>query len=325
VGATWERDGGARLGRKTERAQSHSRVGLTILSSGVCSWGMDTKNDAPFDLDDAWRPRACNTIQEYLEDAYGRLDRTGCVHAFRGVTRRFHNLWPSIDRWKIDPRDPVKIETQLLKDFRLQAWNDLISQEQQRCLLAETRWSNPRNTGTMVVARHRMVPTRCVDWTDSPLHALFFACEKDPECEGEVWWFNRQEFDHCVGAQWPRLFGKPGHVEADIEEDFTAERDAQWITAFNYMWLPGDRLALQRAWITMAGRLGTCHAEEIHRLGVRQKGRLVIPARLKAEALAFLGQMRITRESLGLRHGDPADEIAAQIRKKFEGDFLPKT
>jgi len=166
-----------------------------------------------------------------------------------------------------------------------------------------------------------MVPTRCIDWTSEPLYALLFACEERPKGDGEVWWFNRTEFDHCVGAQWPALFGKPGHVENEIEEDFIAEAEKSWFTALNYGLMPDDRLDRQRAWITVAGRLGTCHAHEIHRLGVREKGRLVIPPRLKAEAIALLERVAITRPSLGFAHGERADEIAVQIREKFEREF----
>jgi len=281
---------------------------------------MDTKS-----LDKTWRSYRCNTIQEYLQEAYGRLDQTGRAHAFRGVTRHYPNLSPSIDRRDMATGNPIEIETRLLEEFLRRTWNDLTLQERRRCLLAEARWGRKRNTGAMVVARHRMVPTRCIDWTGDPLYSLLFACENDSECDGEVWWFNRREFEHCVGAQWPALFGKPEHVEEEIEQDFFAGSDRQWITAMYYMLLPDDRLDRQRGWITVAGRLGTCHAEEIHRLGVREKGRLVIPAQLKAEAMALLGQMGITRESLGFAKDDPADKIAAQIKDEFKRNFPPKS
>ena len=192
-------------------------------------------------------------------------------------------------------------------------------------MLAQTRWGEKRNTGAMVVARHRMVPTRCIDWTDDPLHALLFACEDDSASAGDVWWFDRAEFDHCVGAQWPALFGKAAHVVDDIEQDFIAGKHSRWITALGYMLLPDDRLDRQKAWITVAGRLGTCHAREIHRLGVREKGRLLIPSGLKAEAMALLAQMGITREALGIPHDDPADKIATQIREQFEQNFPAKS
>lgn|GEM_PF-6365290 len=81
--------------------------------------------------------------------------------------------------------------------------------------------------------------------------------------------------------------------------------------------MAGDRLDRQQGWITVAGILRTNHAEKIHRLGVRQKGRLVIPCKLKHEAIRELEQLGITRESLGLS-GDRADEIATEIREQFE-------
>jgi len=288
-------------------------------------WGifvdMDTRSVQPFDLKTAWPPHQCATIQEYLQAAYGKLNQTGHPHAFRGVTKRFSNLRPSFDRRDITDDDPVNIETQLLEEFLLRAWNDLIPQERHRCLLSEKRWGSKRNTAALVVARHRQVPTRCVDWSYCPLCALFFACNDDSQTDGEVWWFNRCEFDRCVGDQWLALFGKRGHVEAEIEEDFIAGRDTSWFTALDYMPLPGDRPYRQKAWITVVGRLGTCHAEKIHRLGVRQMGRLGIPAELKLEAIRELEQLSITRESLGSNHGDPADKIAKQITKKFEKDY----
>jgi len=264
-------------------------------------------------LDKDWPPYTCNTIQE----VYGKLHQTGCVYAFRGLTQHFDNLWSSIDLQEMGPRDPIQLETDLLKEFIRRAWNDLTPQEQQRCLLAEARWGKRRNTGWMVVARHRMVPTRCIDWTGDPLCSLLFACEEHLECDGEVWWFNRKEFDDRVAAQWLPLFQKPAHVEDDIERDFIERGGGVWFTALNYMILADDRLDRQRAWITVAGRLGTDHAAEIHHLGVRKKGRLVIPAQLKAEAMAFLREKGITRESLGFAHDERADRIAAQIKAEF--------
>lgn len=294
---------------------------LTFLAAKVCSWGMDTKNIGTFDLDNAWPGQMCRTLQDYLQEAYGRLNQTGCAHAFRGVTRHFDNLRSSFDRRDTTAGNPVEIETWLLEEFLHRGVDHLTPQERQRYLLAETRWGTRRNTGSLVVARHRMVPTRCIDWTYCPLCALLFACASDSDCDGEVWWFNRVEFDACVGAQWPVLFGKPNCVEDDIERDFIGGCDGRWFTALGYMLLPGDRPCRQKAWITVAGRLGVCHANEIHRIGVREKGRLAIPARLKAEAIALLGQMGITKESLGFGYAEPADEIARQIVEDSNGRF----
>ena len=165
------------------------------------------------------------------------------------------------------------------------------------------------------------VPTRCVDWTDCPLTALWFACGKNVNVDGEVWWFDRIEFDRCVGAQWPSIFGKRGHVEADIEKDFIDGHEAEWFTALKYMLLSDDRLDRQGGWITIAGRLGTCHAEEIHRIGLRSKGRIRIPAALKCEAKELLKRIGITAESAGLHPREPADDVASSIARKFEEEY----
>lgn len=277
-------------------------------------------------IDTAWKSQTCKTFQEYLQAAYGKLDQAGHVHAFRGVNGCFENLRPSFDRRQITKDDRVKIETGLLEDFLEEAWNALTPQERHRCLLSEKRWGRKRNTAALVVARHRLVPTRCLDWSYQPLTALFFACRHDSETDdseekAEVWWFDRCEFDCRVRKQWRALFAKDGNVEPEIEEDFFVKDDAKWFTALNYVPMPGDRPYLQDAWITAAGRLGTCHAEEIERLGVCEKGRFVIPADLKMDAMRELEELGVTSESLGLNDGNRADQIGKGIAKKFEGKF----
>lgn len=283
---------------------------------------MNPKNADGFDLDNAWKSQMCENIKEYLQLACGKRDQAGHPHAFRGVNRRHGNLWPAIDRRKIECANRVKTETGLIEDFLFRTRNHLTSQEQHRCLLSEMRWGSKRNTAAMVVAQHRLVPTRCLDWSDNALIALFFACEGDSPKEGEVWWFDEYQFDLCAATQWPAVFDKCGHVEPDIERAFiTGDHPMPWLTAMKYMRLPDDRLDRQEGWITFAGRLGTNHAEEIHRLGVLQKGRIVITLKLKLEAIRKLEQLGITRKSLGLNDGGRADEIATEIREEFQQKF----
>lgn len=297
------------------------RIGLRVPSFRGIFVPMGTKSAQSYTLKTAWESRPCNTIQEYLHEAYGKQHQAGHPHAFRGVNTHYDFLWSSFDRRVITDPDPIKIETGLLEEFIDSAWEYLTQQEQYRYLRSKNRWGSKRNAAALVVARHRLAPTRCLDWSYSPLCALFFACSDDSESEGEVWWFNRWEFDRCVEARWLALFGKPGNVMPEIEEEFREGRDASWFTGMDYMALPGDRPYLQQAWITVAGQLGTCHAEKIHGLGVCQKGRFVIPPDLKLEAIRELEQFGITSKSLGLNDGDRADEIATEIREEFEKKF----
>jgi hypothetical protein len=236
--------------------------------------------------------------------------------AFRGVGGCFRNLRPSFDR---NPREPATVlerETWLLEQYILRAWHCLSPQERHRFLLSRMRWESTRNTAALVIARHHMIDTRCVDWSHCLLCALHFACSAG-DGDAEVWWFDLAEFEQCVGAQWPRLYVKQGHVEADIEQDFIHGKEQPWITALHYMPLSDDRPARQQAWITVCGRFATCHAEEIHRLGVRRKGRLVIPADIKLHAIRALAELGVTRESLGLADADRADGIAKELMAEY--------
>lgn len=284
--------------------------------------GMNTSSREPFKLDEAWKSEPCDNLQQYLQEAYGKSDQAGHAFAFRGANDCYRNLWPSIDRRIICGPDRIKTETALLEDFLSKTRNHLTPQERKRCWVSEERWGNKRNTAAMVVAQHRCVPTRCLDWSDCPLCALFFACRGDSSKDGEVWWFSKNDFDLCAATQWRAVFDKCGHVEPDIERAFIAgDHPMSWFTAMKYERLPDDRLDRQKGWITFAGQLVTDHAEEIHRLGVTRKGRLLITLKLKLEAIRGFEQLGITSQSLGLNDGGRVDEIATEIRKKFEDKF----
>jgi len=180
---------------------------------------MDTTNAESFNLDGAWPCHKCETIQEYLERAYEKEEQAGHRHAFRGASRRYGNLRPAFDR-RPKKDDPTQIETDLLENFVLRSWAHLTPAERKRCWKPEKRRGSNRNLGAVVVAQHRGIPTRGLDWSDNPLVALFFACEGNSTSEGEVWWYNNFEFEVYVGAQWPLLFAKHGHVELEIGKDF---------------------------------------------------------------------------------------------------------
>lgn len=83
-----------------------------------------------------------------------------------------------------------------------QAWDMLPSVFREGCVGIDSRaklerWMRlamrfatptPRNDAEwLVMAQHFGVPTSMLDWTTSPLVALFFACDGEPEADGCVW------------------------------------------------------------------------------------------------------------------------------------------
>jgi hypothetical protein len=62
----------------------------------------------------------------------------------------------------------------------------------------------------LAVAQHNGLPTRCLDWTGSPLIAAHFACgdEKYKESEGAIWCLNAVLLSEINAANDPALKGK---------------------------------------------------------------------------------------------------------------------
>jgi hypothetical protein len=92
---------------------------------------------------------------------------------FRGHADASWKLLPHYDRLK----KPLS-ETDLLNRFR-----------QNANLLLQTAPRTPRDFGWMFLMQHYGVPTRLLDWTESPLVALYFAvsAESDKRKDGALW------------------------------------------------------------------------------------------------------------------------------------------
>lgn len=103
--------------------------------------------------------RLIETVQDMLTKVCGFKERFD--HGplwFRGCTDKAYDLTPSIARQGID----IKSESSLMNIFKQNAVQFVKERPQ-----SEWEW--------LFLARHHSVPTRLLDWTESPLVGLYFA------------------------------------------------------------------------------------------------------------------------------------------------------
>lgn len=108
-----------------------------------------------------------------------QTDDYRCGHViYRGVKDNVeHKLIPSIGRLKdylsLDLQDLVDHEKQILSLFRHRSYGELDK--------------IPQNDWTwLALAQHHGLPTRLMDWTNSPLVAAFFATEPDLDYDNTI-------------------------------------------------------------------------------------------------------------------------------------------
>jgi hypothetical protein len=115
-------------------------------------------------------PKIINSIADLLKLLRKDMPK-GTKHVwFRGHADSKWLLVPSLGR----KADKVKAESYLIKRFR-----------QNATLLMNHAPVN--DWDWLFIMQHHGVPTRLLDWTESPLAALYFACSEKPKQDGALW------------------------------------------------------------------------------------------------------------------------------------------
>lgn len=232
----------------------------------------------------------------------------------RGHARSYASLTPAIDR---RPRehlsrvDKLKLERQSIDIFRASA---------RFFATAGEKMALDDDFIALMVLQHYGVPTRLLDWSQSPYVAAHFAVASDDRVDGEIWAFDEVAYELAGKAQWVRLpettsdgSGNDSQFAAGLTA-FNKVEPSDWIIAIFYP--PGfPRQNAQNAAYTATARFGTDHADAIGGLlGDRsQYCRYVIPSGLKSRMRQFL------REQHGIWRGSlfpdaaGAAETAAQL------------
>jgi hypothetical protein len=129
-------------------------------------------------------------VQEILwEQSFdARADKWRAYTAFRGLPEDYPDLSTKVQRMREDPgavpSKPGSLEwkeRRVLDNFRMY--------ERLSLRTGNSDWD------IMLLGQHHGLPTRLLDWTSSPLAALFFACENydDHLKDGVVWCVRRLE------------------------------------------------------------------------------------------------------------------------------------
>jgi hypothetical protein len=179
------------------------------------------------------------------------------------------------------------------------------------------------------ILQHYGAPTRLLDWTRSPLVALYFAsiCEYDKD--GTICWFNREAFYNEVGQRW-KNFGLKRHPEINNEIDLNDTAfntdGPPWITELNCI-IPFHRIEVQQGFFTVAGRLGIDHSDLISEILDESKyGRIIIPASLKQKVLDRLRFMNIHSKSIDYPGADKVGtRLTQDLKIQFKYNCLDKS
>lgn len=210
---------------------------------------------------------------------------------FRGHSRIYGTLTPSIDRaprTAMDRTEKLRLERRSIEAFRESA--TVFSHEGER----EAMTDDPI---ALTVLQHYGVPTRVLDWSQSPYVAAFFAARSHPDEDGELWAFDEPLYEEpskgpAQWSQWPEttVGGDGKHFQPHLTA-FREEEAPPWICCVFYNELKGfPRQKAQHGAFTMTGRLGLDHAAALAGLLRDETAhvRYRIPYEVKADLLREL-------------------------------------
>ena len=132
-------------------------------------------------------------VQDLL-DEIAKSGLGGSRHAhvrvwFRGHSKSEWELQPAVYRPRFpakDENDRLRIEQHLSQDFQVQAAGLLTGKETEAELY--------------FLQQHYRMPTRLLDWTNSPLPALHFAVTADEAFDGELFLMDAYQLSPCQNA-----------------------------------------------------------------------------------------------------------------------------
>lgn len=209
-----------------------------------------------------WNMTTLNSESEVLDvltELYGRN------WLCRGQAKPYNALVPSIDR---EPRqDLSRIEKLELERRSI----DLFRSTSRFFTSPGEQGALTDDIIALMVLQHYGVPTRLLDWSNSPWIAAYFAVQDHDNEDGELWSFDRPLFE-LEGKQqwrnWPETtIDRSGHDDkfrAGITA-FSLKEPPDWIIC-GYYYEGFPRQIAQGGVYTLTSRFGRDHAKAIESL-----------------------------------------------------------
>jgi hypothetical protein len=246
-----------------------------------------------------WHSKSHSKIDDFFV-ALDTLTNSGMVFAYRGLPDSAYTLLSTLDRllpkeWPYERR--LAEESAIIVKF--------CSLAIEFCDIAEKAYLQgpvPQDRmKALPILRHYGAPTRLLDWTSSPLVALYFAAISHFDRDGAIWWFDQQAFVQEVGPKWEN-YGLTRYpvLNNGVNLNDTAfnNNGPAWISLL-LCTIPFHRIEAQHGFFTVAGRLGLDHAERIANILPDGKyGRIIVPSLWKQHILDRLRTMNIHSKSI---------------------------
>ena len=224
---------------------------------------------------------------------------------FRGCTDKNYSLVPSIGR---DPYSP-KHEQELISAFKQNAIQFLDQRPQ-----SEWEW--------IFLARHHAVPTRLLDWTESPLIGLYFAthsidnvCKNDDK-DGAIWFLLPNIMNEKTNIRLTSKYSQPMFEDGNIEMANYLPSNIDWESDYSLNPVAGiairytERMQAQHSVFTMTHR----EQYSIENIGSGHHiGRYIIPRNDKARIRKQMAALQITQLSI-FPSLDNAARLARMLR-----------
>lgn len=225
----------------------------------------------------------------FRDSRWKDLRRYRTKYLFRGLSNSQYKLETSIQRMNADPLGPV--ELLMLRQFQKYAHRDVIEREKIWYWLS--------------IANHHGLPTRLLDWTNSPFVALHFVTANAGhfDVDGAVWAINFQQVHEYLPTDLcPSLKNTPGakvFTVAELDDAVTRLEDLEKMDGgkdFMVIFEPpsiDDRIVNQYALLSAMSHVDTIPEDWLNlRPGIWRK--IIIDKELKPLIRDRLDMMNMT-------------------------------